>query len=101
MKTKTPTHTPAPWAAHTHNNPDYIDIDAGAHRITSLDLDAARQCEPPYSDAEIWANARLIASAPDLLASLREFVYGEAHGLGEINAMLARGRAAISKAEGR
>lgn len=47
------------------------------------------------------ANARLIAAAPELLASLRKMVYGEANGLGEINAMLATARAAIAKAEGR
>lgn len=61
--------TPGPWDAHNSNNRDYIDIDAGI-RICSLSLEAARECEPPIPDAEIWANAALIAASPAMFAAL-------------------------------
>lgn len=65
------THTPGPWTAHTNNNTDYIDIDdARRERVTSVCLVETDENGDEYisqGDTEKKANARLIASAPDLL----------------------------------
>lgn len=65
-----------PWRAHTDNNPDYIDIDAGCRRVCSVCLDtsditfdpATPEDTPARELAERMANARLIEQAPKLYA---------------------------------
>ena len=78
-------HTPGPWEAHSFNNEDYIDIDAGGERICSIFLSTADICfnsnDPTDTEEnEIIrrkANARLIAAAPKMLAAL-ENIYNDA-----------------------
>ena len=79
-------HTPGEWRAHTGNVNDCIDIDGdgGVTRITTVHLDVsdiAFECFPNdrcpdfmSEIAERWANAHLIAAAPDLLAALENLV---------------------------
>lgn len=96
MKPKTMTHTPGPWAA----------LD------TTVEGPPQEGCELPtviaYCDSENYgpalddraANARLIASAPDLLAALEKLARlgnGEHYGNSDGN-MIAR--AAIARAKG-
>lgn len=74
-------HTPGPWKYGTPNVEDYIDIDGNGSRITSICLDTSSidfsasgdpNDTPENEVAERWANARLIAAAPDMLALLKE-----------------------------
>ncbi len=71
------THTPGPWEVN-ENDPsgDALDVEAvnGGPRICTVDVAGALDCSPPYSEAEVRANARLIAAAPDLLALVRRMV---------------------------
>lgn len=58
-----------------------------------------------FSGSELYANARLVAAAPDLLASAKEFVAlydGLRDSIGKsVSEKLERAEAAIAKAEGR
>ena len=75
----THTHTPSPWHPVTLGaSPDH------AWAIDSELVEIARLSEWPYNQAEAEANARLIASAPDLLAALKDaeallFLLGKEH----------------------
>jgi hypothetical protein len=62
MATQPTAHTPGPWA---NNGIDLIDggPQFGAHLFTT-------QVGEPISDDEMYANARLISKAPDLLKAL-------------------------------
>ncbi len=53
------------------------------------------------SDAELEANARLIAAAPELLEALEEAVFWDSHDEGDVPAVwLDKAKAAIAKARG-
>lgn len=98
-------HTPGPWI-HVHNEPVY------GHRGNAYVWTSKGPGHGIIADAntslfgadEIEANAILIASSPDLLASLRGLLpWAAGHLEGRSNAhdaMLDRARAAIAKAEG-
>lgn len=89
-----PKHSPAPWKS-------------GRNVIAADSTVICTVNRPLGGDARIEeSNARLIAAAPDLLASLKEMVAGllatASLGLNEDEvARLQRAEAAISRAEGR
>lgn len=90
------THTPGPWEVHPRNRFDFSEVLAGDLRVAIIP-------EWPLLLAENTANARLMAAAPDLLASLVEML--EFADMGEIHdeetaEAVARAQAAIAKAEG-
>jgi hypothetical protein len=96
MSTK---HTPGPWANDLpeHEQPyQDICIQAGKRGICRVWIDDA-----PLHDynAEQFANARLIAAAPDLLAALAEYVNADPVDE-ELNGRKRTARAAIAKAIG-
>ena len=91
MSVTTVTHAPAPWA--------FSDQREWTTRI--LCADGSSVCKISGGSR---ADAALISAAPDLLASLREFVTlydGLDNSIGAtVKAKLARARLAISKADG-
>lgn len=96
------THSPGPWTyevARTCDTKVSFDISA-PHGPTFDRFDVAHLTNPYSGTAE--GNARLIASAPELLAALKEMhaafrFYSKGH---ELNAIQSAHRA-IAKAEGR
>ena len=87
------THTPAPWLV-VEGKPFVYALNANGFNRWSLNIQADWRACP---EAELMANAHLIAAAPDLLAALREateIIESEGPGL------YATGRAAIDKATG-
>lgn len=105
-------HTPGEWIAHTGNVDDCIDIDGdgGVTRITTVHLDVsdiAFECFPNdrcpdfmSEIAERWANAHLIAAAPDLLAALENLQEACEYWEDQNDPVLAEARRAIAKAKG-
>ena len=86
-------HTPGPWAASPYNN------------VTSRNGTIAKTEQMPSNDdLEREANARLIASAPDLLSALRFLLADDVAINGEkltgSSVPVEMARAAIAKAEG-
>jgi hypothetical protein len=99
-------YTPGPWNRGIAQN-----VYQGARWDPSEQQRMIASCEPTTRTAadweQVWANATLIAAAPDLLAALMEFsgVWDSGHTFAEmdcdyIEAMRARARAAIAKATG-
>lgn len=85
-------HTPGPWTA----NPEEGDY-------ASITTDDGREVAGAYS----WANGRLIAAAPDLLAALEELVTRrervarkQGGSLDGTDGRYVRARAAIARAKG-
>ena len=82
--------TPGPWVHYD----DSEDGKTGRHEIAALGKTVARiYCSVPDQD---FANARLIAASPDLLAALQAFV-DEVEGTFPFGSLTAA-RAAIAKA---
>ena len=90
-------HTPGPWAV-------IYDTD-----ITGTECDPANGCVGSVDVAHVYlrtvpgkseANARLIASAPDLLEALILLVAGIENAVSPTFMPLVKARAAIAKAEG-
>ena len=83
-------HTPGPWRIHAGTIKFHIDNNKEGVCSTSGD--------------SIWdeANANLIAAAPELLEALKEIIklYGRSRLPARVDA-IAKGKAAIAKAEGR
>lgn len=96
-----PKHTPGPWSIyHSKFGPEVRTDDVNAdqriavcHYATTLRAD----CEDMES-GEHEANARLIAAAPDLLASLKELIPLWSSGIDE--PWVKRAKEAIAKACG-
>jgi len=89
--TKTHTHTSGPWYA--------VKLDASPDHAWAIDselVEIARLSEWPDHQAESEANARLIASAPELLEALRNLTHPMAS-----DEDLQHALAVIAKAEGR
>ena len=85
------THTPGPWDIFPKD--DTLEIgNYGAH-APLVRLSAT----VPTNDFEGWANARLIASAPDMFEALQAVcdAYGDRDTL-----LMAQCKAALSKAKG-
>ena len=98
-------HTPGPWRVFEHSWSDTsVLADGFDHGICLLDINHATEESQDADEALMAANARLIAAAPDLLASLRElveaFVATDEEGLIEHAEPMRRARAAIAKALG-
>jgi hypothetical protein len=94
-------HTPGPWG--------WDDVPGSGIQIRGpykggtrlLFIEIWRQFPEREWDAEMEANARLIAAAPDLLESLQEIVAAaDGAGWSQLDATLAKARAAIAKATG-
>ena len=89
-------HTPGPWVQPMQANGanvrhPHIISDGGEIAITTWQ----------GSEQKTNANARLIASAPDLLEALEEIVSAaDGDGWSQIDADLRKARAAIAKATG-
>lgn len=94
-------HTPGPWrVASASDYPSGINVDARERGYVAL--------VGHPGDSEAQANARLIASAPDLLEQLTQTVralefwfphWGDPDGVN--SQMMSNAREAIAKAEGR
>jgi hypothetical protein len=110
------THTPGPWEAQPYDEHAGYDcmtggiaVTAGAHTVVTVDLNSVgqRPCQPPTAAqlAQAGANARLIAAAPDLLATLEAInEWGGRHLKYDIQWAASFGpltRAAIAKAQGK
>ena len=80
------THTPGPWCFRYDADGDH-EIFSASERLVALTWGA-----PDVQRDEDEANARLIASAPDLLEALKFYAHDDGGW---------KARAAISKAEGR
>ena len=102
-------HTPGPWVIETV--PTSVGIchkigpfpprrpDDVTPRSACLYADYPSVHNP--ADNELYANARLIAAAPDLLEALEEIVSAaDGDGWSQIDADLRKARAAIAKATG-
>ena len=92
-------HTPGPWKTQTHISLDRLEIrDADGRRIAVCAMDF------PMSAKTHDANARLIASAPELLDALKRLCakFGvDDDGWPRDGTVLREARAVIAKAEGR
>lgn len=109
-------HTPGPWEGEPQGDGLGVRVwdKAGHNMIAALDEDAAAgACFVPDVQTR-EANARVIAAAPDLLASLKEMgdwiaagleasgeAWPDAKCLQHTEEIAARARAAVDKAEGR
>lgn len=86
-------HTPGPWNWHG----PYM---TGGYKVSALNerdqLQFRCYLEPSESPETVEANARLIATAPELLEALREIATGNY----ERGTMIGFARAAIAKAAG-
>ncbi len=98
-------HTPGPWELDHGEDGDNFTIRADGEFVTRL---TKSRYTDDRRDPEAYANAALIAAAPDLLAALRECITGDVNGTlntGQRSRRLARIDAiactAIARAEGR
>ena len=105
-------HTPGPWRKVTANDYKSLGVETVSDdiyaRVTICEIQLAHG-EPFNSDEndEPKANARLIAAAPELLASLvailetADISFGEGEQAARVgNAVISQARAAIAKATG-
>lgn len=98
-------HTPGPWRVDPNYNRDVQDANGcevgAALCVTDIGEKWTISGRITASREEGAANARLIASAPELLAALREMV-ADVDGGGSVSPYsVDAARAAIAKAEGR
>ena len=103
-------HTPGPWELDEGDDGDNFTIRADGEFVTRL---TKSRYTDDRRDPEAYANAALIAAAPDLLAALKLLtaaasnVCTQTDGIGVINKvaelrpLIADMRAAIARAEGR
>ena len=94
-------HTPGPWTA---NKPTQSNGRAEVHAGPMLVAQAFNWLLDAEGDEQCWADARLIAAAPDLLAALNDMLNAENSypygGMSESEiAAIGKARAAIARAE--
>ncbi len=93
-------HTPGPWNLGNSDIPvSAVSVNGGNRKHTTL----ARIASPEFvgmSLQEGLANARLIASAPELLVALEQMLNLNSLGAYEQSAAISAARAAIAKARG-
>lgn len=66
-------YTPGPWSVFNHSWSDTTILAYGfEHGICSLDINHATEESQEEDEAQMAANARLIAAAPDLLDALED-----------------------------
>ena len=102
MKTKTKTHTPGPWHMGVGNGEGSIFSDNGRTRLEmgGTTLYPIAQIGRGWNEAEDEANARLIASAPEMLAALEELC-ADKYLADPINAdRMGKAKAVIAKVKG-
>jgi hypothetical protein len=97
-------HTPGPWRADVDTNAQDdmrhgVVADCNDLWVAALYRSGTSPINEHSSEAEaeVAANARLIAAAPELLAALRVML---AHQMNDITAECDQARAAIAKATG-
>lgn len=94
-------HTPAPWKLMHQTSDGSQLVGDGAYGFITID----RACDGKNNRGEMLANARLIASAPELLEALKNLVkrIDINGGLGEYKGgpsfVMTEARQAIAKAE--
>ena len=92
-------HTPGPWQAFNHSWSDTSIVAPGFdHGICCLDINHATEESQEADEAQMAANAALIASAPDLLAALALAVRQNSHDMLMTGEELRQCEAAIAKA---
>lgn len=101
MKAK---HTPGPWRVFEHS---WCDTSIGApgtsNAICRLDINHATEESQEADEAQMAANARLIAAAPELLEALKACAAvcaGETTNKRGLISALEQARAALAKCEG-
>ena len=101
----TATHTPGPWKVYNEAKPPFLVItstedDTRSDSVAYVGTQAAQI----FVCRQTLANARLIAAAPELLASLRSVLEHFADGLPHYDdhemALISEARAAIGRATG-
>lgn len=101
-------HTPGPWEVERWNWP--MEMTGRYHRVLNHErfptafIPAWSEPGPFEVDGsdEAQANARLIASAPELLEALKEIVdAADGDGWNQLDASFKKARAAIAKATGK
>ena len=93
-ETMTTAHTPGPW--HSMEFSDVVTSQSGWVVARGGPVGGSR----PAADEEVWANARLIAAAPDLLeACITAIDWLADKGVDPNHSEAKRIRAAIAKAE--
>jgi len=104
---KTTNYTPGPWEPDIRLAQAMV-TDSNGNAIADIARHEFSATEQSYADVCIAANARLIASAPDLLSALQEAYNAIAWDIPggnlsdtEAETLLDTIRAAIAKAEGR
>lgn len=101
-----PTHTPGAWSAMKHSEPNddmRCAVVANRGKLAYLVATIENGAPGDFCDTE-WANARLIAAAPELLSACSDWIAyldadGEEGDGNDEERMLAAMRAAIRKAE--
>lgn len=69
-------HTPGPWKAFNASwSETFITAPRFVHGICCLDINHATEASQDADSAQMAANARLIAAAPDLLDACRKALY--------------------------
>jgi hypothetical protein len=95
-------HTPGPWAA---NKPTQSNGRAEVYAGPMLVAQAFNWMLDAEGDEQCWADARLIACAPELLEALKLALFHVANqgdiGVDQWLACERKARAAIAKAEGK
>jgi len=96
-------HTPGPWAA---NKPTQSNGRAEVYAGPMLVAQAFNWMLDAEGDEQCWADARLIACAPELLEALNklvdhiDFIPTDPYYRNETKELMDAARAAIAKAEG-
>jgi hypothetical protein len=90
-------HTPGPWTA---NKPTQSNGRAEVHAGPMLVAQAFNWMLDAEGDEQCWADARLIAAAPELLEALRLVVHLNERDVPMTDEELRVCRAAIARAEG-
>ena len=100
-------HTPGPWRAETNRSPltitrelDHLPAAQGGHR-QFRDIAEVYVEDKGDGAPEDYANARLIAAAPELLEALKELMVAADRVSAEPVTWLGKARAAIAKATGK
>jgi hypothetical protein len=69
-------HTPGPWELRGLS--DHVRVEHKTGVVSRINVARCGSSKPgpsePRSHDEVWANARLIAAAPELLEALKKFV---------------------------
>lgn len=103
-------HTPGPWMANVHVDRDSVRISADGRQVALVSADTVTISGTEVVSTQAKSDARLIAAAPDLLASLERAINDENNPLHVATCVsnpilrpccwVTQARAAIAKARG-